>query len=207
VIGFDKIFYLIDKNLLMDDPPTNRRQVNVSISTVSDFKRIAAIRDPLEGVSETPKPGNSNLVNQKSISVSKVSSNNSSSHPKSSHANHFPEATDDGSMEKGVSTSDNNVEQSSSTQSHRSNDEDDDMPNQSKKSPGKQKNGSKKQQRNYSNQPVNFRDDENPMNFLHVRLGHLSDNYIKKMFKHGMIDFLPNYTHESIKSWSSTPCK
>jgi hypothetical protein len=45
------------------------------------------------------------------------------------------------------------------------------------------------------------------MNFLHVRLGHLSDNYIKKMFKHGMIDFLPNYTHESIKSWSSTPCK
>jgi hypothetical protein len=67
--------------------------------------------------------------------------------------------------------------------------------------------GGKKQHRIYTTQPKGYRDDENPMNFLHVRLGHISDNYIKKMFKHGMVTFLPNYTYESIKDWNSTPCK
>jgi hypothetical protein len=71
----------------------------------------------------------------------------------------------------------------------------------------KYKSSNQRKQRNYTNQPIGFRDDENPMNYLHVRLGHLSDAYIKKMFKHGMINFLPNYTYESIKSWSSTPCR
>jgi hypothetical protein len=60
--------------------------------------------------------------------------------------------------------------------------------------------------REYTSQPLRFRNDSNIMNFLHLRLGHQSDRTIKLMFKYNMITFLKDITYEKIKDKHSTPC-
>jgi transposase InsO family protein len=185
VIGFDKIFYLTDKNLLMNKPPPRKQQVYLNVSVISNVKTILdevdsskpSIAYRLEGVQ-------GNLLGNPPKRSDPTQSDQARDNSKLQSVNHFPESALSDEDKENVPMKDNGS---------------------SKKNP-KSKAG-KRQHRNYTSQPKGYRDDENPMNFLHVRLGHLSDDYIKKMFKRGMITYLPYYNYESIKNWNSSPCR
>jgi hypothetical protein len=220
VIGDDRIFYLLDNNLLRERSTRPTRVVAAGYPAVGWPLPISTgevhhtVRDDaLQGVRDCAAPSPT-----PNSSISTSSTNNSpnsvtdimSTVEISSAYNYVP--TDDESEDN----RDNSTQQSeyftpqeSATvlriMSSDTNDSNGDPDLHHTKLKTKHRKHTKYK---YSNQPSRFRNaDNNIMNYLHLRFGHASDKTIKQMIKDKMVKLPSNITYDMIEKVNSTPCK